>query len=331
MFNIQLVSQTEIVMIHRCTKHLITNHTFQMDQSHKTMNHIAKKNQNIKIRIAQVDRLKFEMKTFLHHRRRRPRQHNTHQNGLLNRKNTKTRTTIIQVNRIFSFFLQNSILITFFIFNYLGFNRSSEDTFELLRNTDKTMYLNSDKAKTCPFCQKTYKRYMVSHIKSHHEGCEVYVSRISSAMVDKLKNSNMPVIKYTKNKSQQYVKAFCLFCEQERDSIPHYWNDHLRSHTGEYANECVICTKKVCFYSHCGVTASKKNDFNLYANNLYGYLCKLCNFLQLEEENMRRHLRCQHKLKPSNYQPNFEKITLLPALNQLKLFTNPNETQSNGK
>lgn len=101
------------------------------------------------------------------------------------------------------------------------------------KNTDKSLYLNSEKAKVCPFCKRTYKK-MVSHMKTNHDEYEVFVSRISQEMADKVIHGTVRAIKHIKGKSLQYIKSLCLFCEEEKDFMPNYWNTHIRSHTGEY-------------------------------------------------------------------------------------------------
>lgn len=95
------------------------------------------------------------------------------------------------------------------------------------------MYLKSEKAKMCPICNRKYVR-MVSHMKSVHTNYEVFVSRVRQEMVDKMMKGRITTTKYLRAKTLTYLKAFCIFCEEEKDFTPYYWGDHIRSHTGEY-------------------------------------------------------------------------------------------------
>ncbi|XP_055311887.1 uncharacterized protein LOC129574228 isoform X2 [Sitodiplosis mosellana] len=199
------------------------------------------------------------------------------------------------------------------------------------KNTDKLLYLKSDKAKVCPICVKPYMR-MVFHMKSHHVNYEVYVSRVSAKMVAKIRanDGKMPVTKYMRPNSAQYLKALCLFCEEEKDFMPQYWNDHIRSHTGEYGRECDLCLNRVCFHTHCGNPTRVVDKFNPYEENLCVYVCRKCNYTQIDKKKIQTHLRAEHEMNDeSEFKKYYRKVTLLPAMKSLP-FTNPNGTLSYG-
>lgn len=164
---------------------------------------------------------------------------------------------------------------------------------------------------------------MVVHMKTVHTAHEVFVSRISQSMVDMAKQDAIPVIKYIKPKSTQYVKATCLFCEEDKDFMPHYWNDHLRSHTGEWGHECRLCLKNTCFYTHCGHPTSKLVEFNLYVENLCAFVCRKCNYIQLDENNIQKHLKNEHEITNPQSNREYHKIKLLPAMKNIQFSRNP--------
>lgn len=168
--------------------------------------------------------------------------------------------------------------------------------------------------KICVICHKQYKR-TVYHYKTSHEYAEVFVSRISPRMAEAAKNGYHPSESYVKS-SLKYLKAMCLFCETEKDFSFYYWTNHIRSHTGEYANECCICNKIVCFHSHCGHTTTKKDDFDLRVNNLYGYMCLECNYVQINEHNIHQHLLNEHEFE--DYHARYDTIVLLPSCTEIK-------------
>lgn len=178
-------------------------------------------------------------------------------------------------------------------------------------NIDKTRYLRSEIAKFCPFCEKNYIR-MVPHFKSAHPKSEVFVSRISPKMVEMLTQNTQSFTKHpTKFK---YVKTVCIFCEEEKEFSCNYWMNHYRSHTGEYAYKCVICDKECSTPSHCDSSAyGFIDEINIEENTFYGYRCKECNYVQIDEERMCNHLHEQHEF--TNIHNRYEQFTLLPAFN----------------
>lgn len=201
-----------------------------------------------------------------------------------------------------------------------------------IKNTDKLLYLNSEKAKQCPHCGKRYNKRMVFHYKSAHQNCEVFVSRISPECAIKVREQRIEGIRIYKS-SSQYLKAFCVFCERDHEFMLPYWTDHMRSHTGEYANQCILCYKYACFYRHCDIPTKRilGLEFNLYDNDMVAFICKECNFVQIDEGNMLNHLGQQHKLADSaNWKHYYQKIVLLPSFKSVRLQANPNDVSSKG-
>lgn len=87
-----------------------------------------------------------------------------------------------------------------------------------LRNTDKSLYLRSEKAKRCPLCHRYYKRHIVAHFKSYHKDSEVFPARISPPMAELVKNNQRSYIKDENwKKSQLHLQTLCLFCEEEKN------------------------------------------------------------------------------------------------------------------
>lgn len=188
------------------------------------------------------------------------------------------------------------------------------------KNTDKTLYLSGDKAKICSICGGRYAR-MVSHFKNVHPDCEVFVSRISPRMVANVDTLASTFIKYSDN--GHYLRAMCVFCEDKRDFSIYYWMDHIRSHTGEYANICTLCQKCVCFTSHCGMHTQRLEENDILRNNVHAHLCNECNYLQLNEENMRGHLKNQHNCNDHDCRQRYKTFLLLPAIKSLHIQPNP--------
>lgn len=167
---------------------------------------------------------------------------------------------------------------------------------------------------------------MVSHFKLQHNEYEVFVSRISPKMVEYAAQDNdqRKFAKHIKHHSE-HVQAVCLFCENEKIFSAHYWTDHMRSHTGEYGNRCVMCQKLCSFSTHCNVATLKEDNFDLRDQDLNAYRCNECNYVQIYENNMRTHLENQHGLYDADGQY-YQMFTLLPAFCSL-----PKQEQSQGE
>lgn len=225
---------------------------------------------------------------------------------------------------------------SFIEFLFIGISKSKmpQTTFiddEPIKNTDKSLYLLSEKAKFCLLCGKAYNR-MVPHIKSQHANTEVFVSRISPKMAAIVKQDGYNVfgaIQYWKRQSVLNLKTTCIFCEETKDFLSTYWEAHIRTHTGEYTNECFICEKITMSPTHCGRSTIKNGKCNLYGNGLLAFICIDCNFVQISKDNMLNHLRVQHEF--TDFDHRYEAITVIPALNGLHISPNPSDILVQGK
>lgn len=195
-----------------------------------------------------------------------------------------------------------------------------------LKNTDKSLYFCSENGQFCPFCKKHYKR-TVSHIIMHHPDKEVFVSRISPKMLDDITNEKRSFTKFLKG-TTPYLRTVCIFCEEQKDYSSHYWIDHIRSHTGEYGNTCLLCLKLCCFYTHCGMPTTRAHPFDLIVRDLEAFLCLDCNYVQISEENMEKHLRNEHGF--TDIDDRYKEFILIPAFRDLQLQSNPNDELSTG-
>lgn len=184
-----------------------------------------------------------------------------------------------------------------------------------LRNTDKSLHFRSDKAQICRICDETFDS-ITAHYKYVHPQSEIFVSRISDEMVRKLKRGNHPAVICDKL-NPKCLNAFCYFCESDKRFRANYWIDHIRMHTGEFAYKCTVCNKylnwsKLC----CSRYAPKKIQSRYKKQNFVAYICKICNYIQISERNMQKHLKNEHQARDINGQ--YDQVTLLPALNSVK-------------
>lgn len=185
---------------------------------------------------------------------------------------------------------------------------------QFLRNINADYY--QPKSKNCLICGKCF-TWIVNHYKKSHRGQEVFISRLSRSMSDKAKanifNASIVPGKFRK------IEATCFFCQHSRIFTLAYWLDHLRIHTGEYAYKCQECCLDVSSHRHCGLPTIPVETYshNLYVSDFNGYICNECNFVQLDENNMKRHIEFQHEIQLNQIEGQYQQITLLPSLRRL--------------
>lgn len=158
-------------------------------------------------------------------------------------------------------------------------------------------------------CNRKYVR-IVSHYKTVHIDSEVYASRLSPHMFEVLRRRSASIVGFNRY-STLYLEAICPFCETKKAFTTQYWVQHIRSHTGEYSNECQMCGKLVCLSTHCGITTIQSDKIDLRQNDLKAYVCLLCNFVQIDVEKVHTHLTNQHGI--DDIDNRYEKVILLPS------------------
>lgn len=202
-----------------------------------------------------------------------------------------------------------------------------------MKNTDKSLYLSSQRAKKCPLCQKVYKR-MVSHFRRNHSNHEVFVSRVSPNMAESLLQAQSPApIKYMNASGMQYLKMVCPFCDVVKDFFAPYWGSHMRTHTGEYVNKCEQCKTRTMSTTHCGWPTSKPKC-NLYAMGLTAYICIRCNYMQIDKKNIVAHLKRQHnrdRVAITSMENEYRMVVLMPPLKEIRVQANPNVDVAQGE
>lgn len=157
---------------------------------------------------------------------------------------------------------------------------------------------------------------MSAHYKNAHKNHEVFISRLSDDMVDKLKKESDLAIRFDRSNGK-HLAAFCFFCRSVKQFLPNFWIRHIQMHTGEFAYECTICQKshtvqRAC----CSQTVKMKYKTSFYHKNLNAFICKRCNFIQISEKNVRAHLKNEHGYNQIDHL--YDKVILLPALKSIK-------------
>lgn len=213
----------------------------------------------------------------------------------------------------------------------------TQTTIIVPKNIDATLYLSNPQSKLCVICHKSYKR-TVYHYKMAHPDYETFVARLSVRMANEAVHNVAPVGRVLVQLTRYKYRAQCYFCEDFKQFPLSYWLNHIRSHTGEYANECVKCDKVVCFNSHCGrpTVTDESQLINLRTTDFIGYICLECNFVQTQIENIHKHLMNEHGYPFESVQQRYRHFILLrtqdgPTLfdQQTNQFANGNQASSN--
>lgn len=141
---------------------------------------------------------------------------------------------------------------------------------------------------------------------------EVCASSLSTHMLEVLRMRSASIRTFNRY-STLYLEAICPFCESEKTFTTQYWIQHIRSHTGEYSNECGKCGELVRFSTHCGRTTIQSEEIDLRQNDLKANVCSVCNFVQIDLEKVHTHFRNQHKNSIEDFGNRYEEVILLPS------------------
>ncbi|XP_036339396.1 uncharacterized protein LOC118748808 isoform X2 [Rhagoletis pomonella] len=169
-----------------------------------------------------------------------------------------------------------------------------------LKNTNKEWHSQSKWTKWCVICD-TKINFPATHYKGNHG--EYYASRLSPEILEKMKAGKMSKPFFGVNhKKFMYWSYRCPFCLQHNRTVQSSWTEHFITHTGEYLFECSDChrpsskanqldthTKTVCV----GATVVRKNSMP-HGPVLTGHVCHLCNYIQLNRQNLDDHYINQH-------------------------------------
>lgn len=164
------------------------------------------------------------------------------------------------------------------------------------KNNDKTIYYaNENHQKKCVLCgYEANKRLIFEHYLVKHSKHEVFIARLSPTYAEKSKS--MPPLPAFNEKSQ--LKAICYFCETIKIFDKNTWADHILMHTGErnfICNNHFIPEKKVSrHHKNCGSYCSKLFNYQFEDNLLSAFICKYCNYVQTQEDNIQNHLVLSH-------------------------------------
>lgn len=172
----------------------------------------------------------------------------------------------------------------------------------------KLFQLHKEYKNRCIICDFESARPLVLHYINEHRDAEVYVSRLASDIACQLMNPRNKLKKaiVDTQKDEMRFRQLCYFCKKEKIFSHQVWLTHIGTHTGEYQFECKKCTfyRSPYALNQASVThpcTTKKSDWQRLHlswkadDQVHLYVCKLCNYTQLSEDNVQKHLRVQHE------------------------------------
>lgn len=175
-------------------------------------------------------------------------------------------------------------------------------------NTNMKLFpLHKDFKNRCVICDFESARSLVLHYVNEHRDAEVYISRLPSDIAAQLMNPRNKLKKaiVDTRKDEMRFRQMCYFCKKEKIFAHQMWLTHIGTHTGEYQFECKKCTVYQSNYTVNSTTNHscqvKKSDWRRLPmkwkedDQVHLYVCKLCNYAQLSEQNVQKHVRVQHE------------------------------------
>lgn len=177
------------------------------------------------------------------------------------------------------------------------------------KNIDRNIHVKNVASRSwCELCKKPH-TFLVVHYVRWHPDHEVPISRPSPKMAHQLRQQSH---QFTQIKGK--ISGICLFCEEVKSMPKSKWAQHLIIHTGEKYYSCLACDTS--FKNRCDHPNTCDGKLvNIYmANsecNIDGFMCKDCNYLQLNRSNMVKHLQYEHGFKGPEVKLHYEQLTLI--------------------
>ncbi|XP_076294101.1 uncharacterized protein LOC143215675 isoform X2 [Lasioglossum baleicum] len=166
----------------------------------------------------------------------------------------------------------------------------------------------------CLLCFFTGKN-IVHHYKLSHPGKEILISRLKAAdaqlaIQDSKDNDleNFSLQPLTEEIFKFQCRICSFFTEGAAKVALEAFYEHCTTHTGEYRFRCNSCSYqavakssmrthyyKVCRKFKGTFTEAITEDEVPDENRVYGYLCSICNYIQLKRSNLELHVQLWHK------------------------------------
>lgn len=114
----------------------------------------------------------------------------------------------------------------------------NETKTEIKKNNDKNVHVKNNFYRSlCMLCETKGKQLVQHYVKQHSE-YEVFISRPSPIMADRMRLQKDHFVI-----SDNKISGPCFFCEDEKSMTKSNWTQHLLTHTGSYTFSSFFLSK----------------------------------------------------------------------------------------
>lgn len=161
----------------------------------------------------------------------------------------------------------------------------------------------------CFLCGTSDKNLAIHYARKHPD-TEVFVARISPYMANRIRKQEIEFVNI-----DGQIHGLCPFCEEEQTMNRDDWMKHLLNHTGELILFCTGCKISMIRKMNHG-DCSREQVQNIFENNLtgedlVGFICNTCNYVQIHEEKLIRHITNEHDSFDDSIPELFSRVILI--------------------
>lgn len=175
---------------------------------------------------------------------------------------------------------------------------------------------NTNHNTSCIICPERFNGKLTDHLLFAHPNAEIYISRPSPSAIADLRSMKRTTIMIPHLISG--IRAYCYFCDKILDLSSVRWQHHWLNHTGEQLYYCFGCDYRLPKAIKHNQTCSLQNIRTIFDepsfkhSTVTGHMCKLCNFIQINERRILQHLQHQHDLPEGDLSGYLETVALVP-------------------
>lgn len=186
------------------------------------------------------------------------------------------------------------------------------DSARIPHNNDKKMFYSNFLYKSmCLLCGCSDKNLAIHYARKHPD-TEVFISRLSPNMATRIRSQQHDFVRIGGR-----IHGFCFFCEELKRMKTDEWKKHLLSHTGEQMYWCTGCKMSVIRKSNHGQCSKQQVEYifgtDSSNDDLVGFMCNTCNYLQIAEHRLIKHIQTEHDSFDDNYTDLLSRVILVKS------------------